>query len=71
MEITKKRHHRRKKTAAEIKAEIKALQAELDAKEQAERLKIGSEMQTWSGRETWEEIKTLLEPLKIAGQETS
>lgn len=71
MENTTKRPHRRKKTAAEIKNKIKALQAELEAKEQAERLKIGAEMQAWSGLETWEEIKNLLEPLKMAGQETS
>lgn len=60
MEV-KKRQHTRKKTTKEIKAQIEALQAELDAKEQAERIRIGEEMQKRFSLDTWAEIKKTLD----------
>lgn len=58
--MNEKRQHRKQKTAADIRAQIAELQAELDAKERAEREKIGEEMQRLTGKEKWEEIKNLL-----------
>ena len=49
------------KTAADIKAQIAELKAKLDAKERAEREKIGREMQKLTGKETWEEIAAVLD----------
>ena len=49
------------KTAADIKAQIAELKAKLDAKERAEREKIGREMQRRTGKETWEEIAAVLD----------
>ncbi len=56
-----KRQHRKQKTAADIRAEIEALQDELTAKTKAEQEKIGAEMQRRFGVETWDEIKILLD----------
>ena len=54
------KQHRKQKTAADIRAQIEALQDELTAKTKADQEKIGAEMQRLTGRETWDEIKILL-----------
>lgn len=59
MEV-RKRKHRKMKTAAEIKQEIRALQVELEQKEQEEQLKIGQKLQELTGLETWAEIEPVL-----------
>ena len=56
-----KRKHRRKKTAAEIKAEIEVLRAQLVVQERAERERIGEKIQAWTGLQTWSEIKSFLD----------
>lgn len=57
---SRKRKHRKMKTAAEIKQEIEALQVELEQREQQERLKIGQKIQELTGLETWTEIEPVL-----------
>lgn len=52
---------KKQKTAAEIKSQISALKGELREAEQAEREKIGREMQRLTGKTTWEEIKAFLD----------
>ncbi len=51
------------KTIAEIRAEIEALQGTLEQREKIERERIGAEVQRLTGRESWDEIKPLIQQI--------